>query len=130
MEPELQETDLLRRLEEQLLQPETRSSADQLGKLLADEFIEFGSSGRVFDKAKIIESLQQEQHLPHARSVQRSIADFSARRLAPEIVLVTYRIVVRAASHEERHTLRSSIWKSIDGRWQMVFHQGTLSKPG
>ena len=57
MEPELQEKDLLRRLEEQLLQPETRSSADQLGKLLADEFIEFGSSGRVFDKAKIIESL-------------------------------------------------------------------------
>ena len=27
-----------------------------------------------------------------------------------------------------QHVLRSSIWKLIDGRWQMVFHQGTLSQ--
>ncbi len=23
------------------------------------------------------------------------------------------------------HTLRSSVWKLIDGNWQMAFHQGT-----
>ena len=35
-------------LEEDLLKPEVRKSADRVGRLLADEFIEFGSSGRVF----------------------------------------------------------------------------------
>jgi len=25
--------------------------------------------------------------------------------------------------------LRSSIWQRIDGRWQMIFHQGTVTAP-
>src|SRR5271156_5266438 len=58
--------------EEQLLQPEIRRSADQVSYLLADEFVEFGSSGRVFDKAQIIASLQQEKE----QAAQRTIHDF------------------------------------------------------
>ena len=128
MEPELDTADLLRSLEEQLLRPDTRRSADKVSDLLADEFVEFGSSGRVFDKAQIIESLRQEQE---ARSVRRTITDFSATSLATETVLITYRLIVcRDTSEEERHTLRSSIWKLINGRWQMVFHQGTPTKVG
>jgi predicted lysophospholipase L1 biosynthesis ABC-type transport system permease subunit len=42
--------------------------------------------------------------------------------------LVTYRLVVRRSDVEgEAHSLRSSIWKAINGRWQMIFHQGTLA---
>jgi len=119
--------DVLRRLEEQLLQPEIRRSADQVSYLLADEFVEFGSSGRVFDKAQIIASLQQEKE----QAAQRTIDDFSVKWLTPEIALLAYRLVVRrGASEEETHTLRSSIWKLIDGRWQMIFHQGTPAKQG
>ena len=44
----------LRTLEEQLLQPAVRKDATRLDALLADGFIEFGSSGRVFDKQAII----------------------------------------------------------------------------
>jgi hypothetical protein len=123
MEPPPKAADLIRRLEEELLQLETRRSAKQVSDLLADEFIEFGSSGRIFDRAKIIESLQQEQQV---QSVQRSITDFSATWLAPDTVLVTYRLVVRDdASEQVGRTLRSSIWKSTNNRWRMVFHQGT-----
>jgi hypothetical protein len=43
------------------MHPSVRASPDQVARLLADEFIEFGSSGRVFDKRQIIELLQQEQ---------------------------------------------------------------------
>jgi hypothetical protein len=53
------EVALLRGLEEELLKPEVRRSADRLSHLLADEFVEFGSSGRIFDKRQIIESLKQ-----------------------------------------------------------------------
>nr|WP_242947776.1 hypothetical protein [Desulfosporosinus lacus] len=46
--------------------------------------------------------------------------------LAPDVVLATYRAVKSNESREEmRNSLRSSIWKFLDGRWQMVFHQGT-----
>jgi hypothetical protein len=33
-----------------------------------------------------------------------------------------------SASEQPTYSLRSSVWKLIDGRWQMVFNQGTLSK--
>jgi len=125
-----QETaDLLRSLEEQLLQPNTRRSADKLCNLLADDFVEFGSSGRTFDKSKIIESLRQEQQ--QEQSAQRSIADFSTRSLSSDTVLVTYRLVVQRGTAElQVHSIRASIWKSINGRWQMVFHQGTPTNLG
>jgi hypothetical protein len=41
---------LLYQLEERLLQPEIRHSPAELAKLLADEFVEFGSGGRVYSK--------------------------------------------------------------------------------
>jgi hypothetical protein len=115
--------DHLRRLEERLLQPTVRKSAEEVFEVLADEFIEFGSSGRIFDKRQIIASLQMEP------TVHRSLRDFKTSVLAPGVVLVTYRAVRQGAPGEQpSYSLRSSIWKSIDGRWQMLFHQGTSSK--
>jgi hypothetical protein len=114
---------LLRDLEEELLKPEVRRSADRLSYLLADEFIEFGSSGRIFDKRQIIDALQQET----ADTAQPlTLLNFAVRRLAPDVVLVTYRATIQ---HRRESRLRSSIWKMIEGRWQMLFHQGTPSEP-
>jgi len=91
MEPEPKTTELLRSLEEQLLQPEVRKSSAKLGELLADEFVEFGSSGRTYNKSEVIESLRQEYR---GDSVQRTIVDFTVLWLAPNTVLATYRLVV------------------------------------
>ena len=41
-------------LETELLDPAVRRSRSRLDALLADEFVEFGSSGRIFDKRSII----------------------------------------------------------------------------
>lgn len=60
MKAKYSQEELFRRLEEQLLQPEVRQSAEAVADLLADDFIEFGSSGQVFNKQQIIEGLQQE----------------------------------------------------------------------
>jgi hypothetical protein len=126
MKREPETADLLRNLEEQLLQPETRRSAAKTSDLLADDFVEFGSSGRIFDKSKIIDALRQERQ---SYSVQPYITDFSVRWLCTDTVLATYRLVVcDSAKTMERHTLRSSIWKSVDGKWQMIFHQGTPTR--
>ena len=51
--------------------------------------------------------------------------DFVLRPLADDVVLLTYRSFRLAEGKEDDHTLRSSIWKFISGRWQMIFHQGT-----
>jgi hypothetical protein len=128
MSTEIAEAELLRGLEEELLKPEVRQSPERVGQLLADEFIEFGSSGHAYDKAQIIEALRTEQPDPHSRI---GLTEFSARDLAPGVVLVTYR-TVRHGEPQMRNVsrLRSSIWKLIDGRWQMVFHQGTPSSSG
>ncbi|PYK09084.1 MAG: DUF4440 domain-containing protein [Verrucomicrobia bacterium] len=111
----------LRHLEEELLQTDVRGSGEKLGVLLADEFIEFGSSGHVFTKAQIVEALPQE--IP----TKRSLSDFRVILLSDNIALVTYR-ATRASESDAQpvQSLRSSIWRSKDGRWQMLFHQGTL----
>jgi hypothetical protein len=115
-QPKSAEVELIRGLEEQLLRPEVRTSPERVAALLADEFIEIGSSGRVYNKQQIIDLLRREQW----RGPQATLRDFSARWLSVDLMLATYNIV-------ESQTIRSSIWKWTDGRWQMVFHQGTRS---
>jgi hypothetical protein len=114
-------TSIIRQLEERLLQPEFRKSPAEVRALLADDFVEFGVSGRVYDKAAVIEVLRQET------PARLTISDFRMTLLAQGAVLVTY--------HAERHiqpgkppipSLRSSLWVWRDERWQMIFHQGTL----
>lgn len=107
-------------LEQRLLQPEVRKSIDDLMSLLADDFLEFGSSGRIFNKQQVIEILS------HAPRERMTLKDFQAKTLAPNVVLTTFRLVKHNESSEEMtNSLRSSIWKLIDGKWKMVFHQGT-----
>ena len=106
----------LRDLEEQLLQLATRASAAELELLLSDDFIEFGSSGRVFDKPAIIASLNEE-----TRSLDYELRDFRVTSFTPELAQVTYRLQIRGSAA----SLRSSIWRYSAGRWQMQFHQGS-----
>jgi hypothetical protein len=114
---------LLRDLEVRLLDPDVRRSAAEIDCLLADEFVEFGSSGRVYRKKDCAGGM------PPARI---GISDFQARLLGPGLALVTYRAVNHEPSRPElKHTLRSSIWRLKGGQWQMVFHQGTpTADPG
>lgn len=117
--------DFFRALEQKLHRPEVRRSPDAVRALLADEFIEFGSSGRVYDKTSIVEALAEESNAEAA--LVPEVHHFTVQSIAPDVVLVTYRSSrCGTDGMAERTTLRSSIWKQIDGRWQMLFHQGTV----
>src|SRR5690348_2200111 len=107
-------------LETSLHKTHVRNCADAVSALLADDFIEFGSSGRVWDKSSIIASMQREK-----LDQQITVEDFAARELAPDVVLVTYASQNVAGKQLRFPTLRSSIWRRFDGKWQMIFHQGT-----
>jgi hypothetical protein len=65
MELEAVEVRLFRELEERLMQPSVRGSPEQVAQLLADDFVEVGKSGRVYDKQQIMELLQREQPAEH-----------------------------------------------------------------
>ena len=106
-----------RELEESHLQPEIRSSPEALRSLLADDFFEIGSSGRVWNRDQVVEAV------PRRGPVTAAIEQFAVQLLAPGVALTTYRLVITSGS--ARPTLRSSIWVHRDGRWQLLFHQGT-----
>lgn len=110
----------LMQLEENLLKPEVRSSKAELERLLADEFFEFGSSGRVLYKD---EEITEEG----IGIVKMELKDFEIHLLSDEIVLATYRIFNESSN---QHSLRSSIWKKKSDGWKMVFHQGTKTDDG
>ena len=102
-------------LEERLAGPAARISREEAEELLAEDFFEFGSSGRIVDREKVVSGIAMLS--PNAWS----IANFRLTMLADGIALVTY-IATQAGRGS---SLRSSIWKRIDGRWRMAFHQGT-----
>ena len=125
MTTDVPEALLLRQLEEELLKPEVRRSPERVGRLLADEFIEFGSSGHAYDKAQVIEALREETPDPAGRL---ELGEFAARPLAPDVVLVTYRTVLRRWARSAASVAIAQLHLETHRRqWQMVFHQGTPS---
>jgi hypothetical protein len=81
--------------------------------LIAEDFLEFGRSGRTWTRASIRAVLEE------APSPSVSIEAFDVARLADDVALATYRAA---------HANRSSVWVHRDGRWQLRFHQGTPAK--
>jgi hypothetical protein len=113
-------TALLRGLEISLHQAEVRASREKLDALLADDFIEFGRSGRTYDKQAILSALTKET----GTSPPPEVSNFQARFEADTIVLITYRSA-RPSLSPPMVTNRSSLWRFNDGHWRMAFHQGT-----
>jgi hypothetical protein len=109
----------LRQLEEDLFRPEVRSNPEKTSAYLAEEFREFGSSGRIFTKAEILAELSSES----PRTI--TLDNFQCEALAPDVALVTYRSTRTIALGIPVHANRSSLWVLRQGRWQMLFHQGT-----
>ncbi len=112
----------LERLELLLIDPAVRRDRERVAGLLAEDFLEFGSSGREWTRATILELLQTETYTPP------TVDCFACRMLGADVALVTYRVVrLNEATDERAITLRSSIWTKMSGDWKMRFHQGTPS---
>lgn len=102
------------RLEQLLLDPALRADPPQVEMLLHPDFLEHGASGRVWTRDAMADALSVD---PAVAGVG---ADFVAVGLAPDVVLVTYRLIGPAGS------LRSSVWvRDADAGWRVRFHQGT-----
>lgn len=102
-------------LEQRLLDSSVRGSPQAVVPLLHPDFVEFGSSGRVYTKEMMVKMMLQQT--PGVVKIR----DFDVREIGPDAALVTYRTV----GAEGKETRRSSVWLSEANRWRIVFHQGT-----
>jgi hypothetical protein len=111
--------EIFRNLEESLLTNEVRTSYEKLDVLLHSEFIEYGSSGKVYTKSDVLE------RLPASSPLKYVLSSFEVFELAED--LVQTRFVTDRENTDGGHTvsLRSSLWKIENGDWKMYFHQGT-----
>jgi hypothetical protein len=109
----------IKELEYTLLNPAARKSAAILTDILSDDFIEFGSSGKTYNKQQSIDALQNEA----AEAID--ITNFQIRCVAPTTILATYIAVKGNKTDYPQSSLRSSLWVSKNGKRQIIFHQGT-----
>ena len=100
-----------------LLDPEVRSRVKELGSLLHPEYLEFGRSGRRWDRAAIIAALAAED----TRAVRPITASrMTAVQLAPDLVHLTF-----DTDNNGLLAHRSSLWRQTEDGWLLYFHQAT-----
>lgn len=119
--------DEIRTLEEALHRPQIRRCREAVEALLAQGFVEFGSSGTVYGRAETIELLLAEEDA--ADDSVLWAGDYALTPVSGDAVLLTYRTRRTAGDGTERHALRSSVWTHDGERWRMLFHQGTITTP-
>ena len=112
-------SEVLLELEMGLQDPALRRNAAELEGLLAQDFREFGSSGRVFSRDEIVQALGAET------PVRFQMEEFAVEMVSAEVALVTYRARTERAGRPVVFSLRSSLWRWRESAWEMVFHQGT-----
>jgi len=112
-------------LETSLLKPEIRYSAKDLDMLLADDFMEFGSTGEIYDKKIILENLPRDSRTSR---VKFSVSDFQVKELSDNIVLATFKTDKILSDKSHIVSLRTSIWTKTKNGSQKIFHQGTPTK--
>jgi len=112
-------------LETSLLKSEVRLSREKLNLLLADDFIEFGSSGLIYDKKEILDRLPKNSQ---TSPVEFLVSDFAVKELSENLILATFKTDKILSDKSHLISLRSSIWRKTSDGWQMIFHQGTPIK--
>ncbi|WP_211348835.1 DUF4440 domain-containing protein [Nocardioides litoris] len=105
-------------LERELQTPACRAAPPRLLALLAPDFVEVGASGRVWDRASVLDLLAAE---PDSAAAEIAVLDLAGRVVAPGVVQVSWR-----SERGDRRARRTSLWCRRDGQWQQVAHQGTL----
>lgn len=107
-------------LEKSLLSSDVRSSPEKIAELIANDFFEYCSSGTVYFYH------ENDSFGAGEQTNYSQIKDFSIRVQSENVILATYKLIRPEETNPSRkHSLRSSIWKKIDGSWKMAFHQGT-----
>ncbi len=112
-------TKQLLELETKIVQNEFRTNETFLNEIIADDFIEIGSSGVTYNKKQVIEFLIK------GTDAEIIIKDFTTKQLGELFYLALFNTITTLPSGQKSIAKRSSIWKYENNNWQIIFHQGT-----
>lgn len=110
----------IKELEFSLLKPEVRASREALDTLLADDFVEFGSSGNKYTKQDILERLPS-----NTDKVEYKVTDFAVETPSEELAIAKFTTERTTNGTELIVSKRSSHWRKNGDLWQMFFHEAT-----
>lgn len=105
--------------EEALLQPAVRADPATVARLLSPDFVEFGLSGRSWQRAETIAALSARP----ANTAGYVLIDRQARLLDADTVELTYRLKIGA-----RSSRRTSRWRHEGERLRCYFHRGVAEE--
>ena len=107
---------LLLEKEQNLLNPEFCSQIENLEHCIAENFTEYGQTGRIYYRSETLELLKNK------KDNNVSIVDFEIACIGNQAAMAHY-----TARNEEttEMSLRTSLWILEDGQWKISFHQGT-----
>jgi hypothetical protein len=88
---------------------------------MARDYWEVGASGRRYSRAFVLRELTKSVPYVDAAAAGWQTSEFGLRRLGPATYLLTYTL-----DQVGRRTRRSTIWRSSEDGWQILYHQGTI----
>jgi len=104
--------------------PEFGATRADFERMIAEDFREIGASGREYSRATVLDVLEKRAQNPPPEAWETF--DFECRRLAPDVYLLTYRLL----QDQVRHTRRATIWRKTAEGWRILYHQGTIVQQG
>lgn len=103
--------------------PEFGTSRADFARMIVDDYWEVGASGRRYDRAFVLDVLEQRHAAPHDDPWETS--GFDCRALGNNTFLLTYLL-----RQSQRITRRATVWRLHDDGWKALYHQGTLVTEG
>jgi len=91
---------------------------NRLSGRISDDFMEFGRSGGRSDKHTVVDYLSQ---ITADRKI--ALSDFHIMQISDHSYLATY---CAKWENNGRISNHSSIWINENGKWMILFHQGTI----
>lgn len=104
-------------LERELLDPACRVDSDRVATLLANDFVEIGKSGRVWNRDDLLAALAGEASMDAT-----TIGSMTGQQIAAGLV------VVRSTTHHDDGpgtVHRTGWWRQTTSGWRCWFHQAT-----
>ena len=104
-------------LERELQSATARRDPGRLAALIAEDFVEVGASGQVWDHASTLALLagEGEQEAPI------EVHDLTGRIIDDGVVMVQW-----DSRRGDRRARRTSLWRHDPHGWRIVHHQGTV----
>ncbi len=99
--------------------PEFGTTRRDFENMTDPAYWEIGASGRRYSREYVLDILEKRYENPTEEIWETR--DFHCLEIAPDNYLLTYTLV-----QGERVTRRSTIWRSTEMGWKIVYHQGTV----